>query len=381
MSAEDETGAGRMDVLIDRATRVVRLLAWIAMFALCCLMLWWLGGTVTRADDPRTAARAIGNAGQAAAGAIARDAASAGEVPGYAGTDVPERRLTATGMADAAQRVLSDPDDAGGDAGRTLVHGTTSRPERPVSASDPAVRRGKLLAANPRAPAHGADGLASGSVTECEAEVGDAESGGACGRVTWCVGADCESVAPESNTGFVEAASRLNMALEMGGDEFDRDDLRFFTGQRRACTIRWGGLANCCRNSGLLVGLANCSSEERKLAQERHDGNTRYLGTRCARRTFFGICIKRERVWCVFGSKLGRILQEQGRRQLGIGWGSCRGLTVAEVERIDFERLDLTEFTENLMEGAREPAVSLPGTGDTQAAMRERIRDFYRRRE
>ena len=78
----------------------------------------------------------------------------------------------------------------------------------------------------------------------------------------------------------------------------------------------------------------------------------------------------------MFGSKLGRILQQQGRSQLGIGWGSCRGLTVAEVESIDFERLDLSEFTQDLMDGSREPSVSLPEAGDTGTAMRTRIRDF-----
>ena len=380
MNAREEMhGAGRADVLIDRATRVVRLITWVAMFALVCLMLWWLGGTAAHAEDPRAAARAIGNAGQAAAGAIARDAASAGEVPGYEGTDVPERRLTDAGMADAARQRLADPDDPGGDAGRALIRGTASRPDRPVAAGDPEVRRGKAIAANPRAPAHGASGLASGSVTECGADVDDAERGGSCGSVAWCVGSDCERVGADANAGFVDAATRLNMAVELGGDEFDRDAVRFFTGDRRACTIRLFGLANCCTNSGALVGLANCSREERELAQERHDGNTRYLGTRCAKRTFFGVCIRRERVWCVFGSKLGRILQEQGRRQLGLGWGSCRGLTVAEVERIDFERLDLSEFTENLMDGGQEPSVSLPGAGDTKDAMRARIRDFYGR--
>ena len=61
---------GRADVLIDRATRIVRLLAWTAMFALCCLMLWTLGGMAAHAEDPKAAARAIGQAGTAAAGAI-----------------------------------------------------------------------------------------------------------------------------------------------------------------------------------------------------------------------------------------------------------------------------------------------------------------------
>ena len=81
----------------------------------------------------------------------------------------------------------------------------------------------------------------------------------------------------------------------------------------------------------------------------------------------------------MFGSKLGRILQQQGRAQLGIGWGDCRGFTVAEVERIDFDRLDLSEFTEDLMDGGRAPSIALPDADGTQALMRTRVRELYRR--
>ncbi len=367
---------GLADILIDRATRIARLLAWIGMFALCCLMLWVMSA---HAEDPKAAARAIGQAGTAAAGAIARDASKAGTVPGYAGTNVPERSLTASGMEDAARARLADPADPGGTAGRAVIEGVTTRPDRPVAVSDPAIARGETIAGNPRNAAHGADGLASGSVSACGSDLQDAGTGGSCGQVRYCVGAGCETVRPKSNTGFVEATTRLNMALELGGEEFDRDDMRFFKGKRRACHIYFGGLANCCKNSGLLVGLANCSASERELAEERSAGNTHYLGKYCSKRTFFGICIRRSRAWCVFGSKLGRILQEQGRSQLGVGWGNCRGLTVAEIESIDFARLDLSEFTENLMDGSMEPSVSLPDGGDTRAAMRTRIRDFYSR--
>ena len=374
-----ELHAGRADVLIDRATRVVRLLAWIAMFGVCCLMLWVIAGMTAHAEDPKAAARAIGQAGTAAAGAIARDASKAGAVPGYAGTDVPERSLTASGMEDAARARLADPDDPGGKAGRAVIEGTTVRPPANVPATDPLVQRSAGIAASPQSSVHGADGLASGGVTGCGADLGNAQHGGSCGSVRYCVGAGCETVQPQSNTGFANATTRLNMALELGGDKFDREDMRFFTGTRQACTIRLFGLANCCRNDGLLEGLAGCSASERELAQERHEGNTHYLGKRCARKTFFGICIRHEKVWCTFGSKLGRILQQQGRGQLGRGWGDCRGFTVAEIESIDFDRLDLTEFTENMLDGSMEPSVSLPDAGDTGAAMRTRVRDFYSR--
>ena len=379
MTQQTEDSEDRIAVAVDRGTRIIRLLTWVAMFVLVCLMLWLVSGMVAKAEDPKAAARAIGAAGAAAAGAIARDAASAGKVPGYAGTEVPERNLTASGMEDAARARLADPHDPGGAAGRAVTEGVTARPSANVPASDAVVRRSETIAASPQSEAHRADGLASGSTADCGADLDDAQDGGTCGSVRWCVGADCETVPSKSNTGFVEATTRLNMALELGGDEFDRQDMSFFTGQRRACHIKLFGLANCCKNSGLLIGLGNCSASERELAEERNAGNTHYLGKYCSKKTLFGVCIRRSRAWCVFGSKLGRILQQQGRAQLGIGWSSCRGLTVAEIEGIDFARLDLSEFTEDLMDGSREPAVSLPDAGDTGTTVRTRIRDFYRR--
>ena len=362
-----------------RTSRATGWLAWALLASVCAFLLWIVFGGVTYAEDPKAAARAIGNAGNAAARTIARDSSNAAEVPGYADTNVPERSLTASGMENAARARLADPDDPGGKAGRTVILGTTQRPERPVAAGDPLVVRSEGISVSPQSPSHRADGLASGSTADCGADLQDADDGGSCGSVRYCVGAGCETVRPEANTGFVEATTRLNMALELGGEEFDRDNLRFFTGQRRACHIKLFGLANCCKNSGLLVGLANCSASERELAEERNAGNTHFLGKYCSKRTLFGICIRHSRAWCVFGSKLGRILQQQGRAQLGIGWPSCRGFTVAEIEGIDFASLDLSEFTEDLMDGSREPSVSLPDAGDTGDAMRTRIRDFYTR--
>ena len=388
MTKQSDLSRDRVEIAVDRATRIARLLTWMAMFALVCLMLWVASGMAARAGEdpgslsgagPKEAARAIGNAGNAAARTIARDASNAADVPGYAGTDVPERNIGASRLRDEGRARLADPDDPGGAAGRTVVEGTTARPAASVPATDPAVTRAEGIVASPQSSAHRADGIASGSTADCGAELEDAEDGGTCGSVTYCVGAGCETVQPRANTGFVNATTRLNMALELGGEEFDRDDRRFFKGRRRRCHVHFGGLANCCRNSGLLVGLANCSAREKQLAKERNAGNTHYLGKNCSRKTLFGICIRRSRSWCVFGSRLGRILQQQGRAQLGIGWSSCRGFTVTEIEAIDFARLDLSEFTENLMEGSMEPTVSLPDADDTGAAMRTRIRDFYRR--
>ena len=264
--------SGRADVLIDRATRVVRLLAWLAMFALCCLMLWVVSGMAARAGDPKAAARELGQAANTAAGAIARNAGSTATVPGYAGTNVPERSLTASGMEDAARARLADPADPGGTAGRAVIEGVTTRPDRPVSGSDPAVVRGETIADNPQNAAHGADGLASGTVSACGSDLQDAGTGGSCGQVRYCVGAGCETVRPRSNTGFVEATTRLNMALELGGEAFDREDMRFFKGKRRACHIYFGGpgqLLQELRAAGRPRQLLGVGTRARRGAQRR----------------------------------------------------------------------------------------------------------------
>ena len=379
MTRGHEVAVARKGALVGRAARIARILAWTAALAFTVLAGWTVSGTVVRAEDAKDAARALGTAGNAAAQSVARDSASAAEIPGYAGTDLPEGGVGADGLEAGGRARLSDLDDPGGDAGRVVVRGATTRPPASVSADGPLAQRADGIAAAPQSPAHGADGLASGSVAECGADLRDAQDGGTCGSVRFCVGADCETVRPRSNTGFVDAATRLNMATELGGGEFDRGSLRFFVGERKACHIHLFGLVNCCSNSGALVGLADCSPEEVELAQERNAGNTHYLGRYCSRRTLFGICIRRSRAWCVFGSKLGRILQQQGRAQLGIPWSDCRGLTVTEIEGIDFERLDLSEFARDLMDASSEPSVSLPDAGDTRDAMRTRIGDFYRR--
>jgi conjugal transfer mating pair stabilization protein TraN len=49
---------------------------------------------------------------------------------------------------------------------------------------------------------------------------------------------------------------------------------------------------------------------------------------------------------------LDKVVQVQGRKQLGINFGSggspnCRGLTLEEIQRIDWEQVDFTEFIED----------------------------------
>ena len=68
-------------------------------------------------------------------------------------------------------------------------------------------------------------------------------------------------------------------------------------------------------------------------------------------------------VYCCFPTKLARILQEEGRKQLGIDWGDCKkplcqGLSFKQLTTLDFSQMDLSEFVEDFREKISEETLS-----------------------
>ena len=75
--------------------------------------------------------------------------------------------------------------------------------------------------------------------------------------------------------------------------------------------------------------------------------------------------------------KLAQIVQQQGRNgQLHIGFGGasspdCRGITVAELQGIDFNKLDFTNFMDDLMKNQK-----IPENDVLTSKTRERIKEI-----
>lgn len=58
---------------------------------------------------------------------------------------------------------------------------------------------------------------------------------------------------------------------------------------------------------------------------------------------------ERTQTYCCYNSRLAKIINVEGRKQLGKGWGdakspNCSGFTPAELQSLDFSRMDLSEF-------------------------------------
>lgn len=189
-------------------------------------------------------------------------------------------------------------------------------------------------------------------------------SGMLCGGQFFCTDGSCAQAATGTNNMFGQAVSSLAAVAAAGKDvsELNNLDVRAFTGESQSCKKFAAGFSNCCKDSGwgLDVGLSSCSSDEKALGKAKEKKITVYVGEYCSKKVL-GVCLEKKRGYCVFGSKLARIVQEQGRRdQLGIGFGSgdspdCRGITVNELQRVNFGVMDFSDFYHDLEENAALP--------------------------
>ena len=99
-----------------------------------------------------------------------------------------------------------------------------------------------------------------------------------------------------------------------------------------------------------LSGILSCEQAEQVLAMKRDNRLCHGTGSYCSQKLpILGTCIETTQSYCCFNSRLARILNEQGRAQLGRGWGSakspdCSGFTLAQLQSLDFSRMDLSEF-------------------------------------
>lgn len=102
--------------------------------------------------------------------------------------------------------------------------------------------------------------------------------------------------------------------------------------------------------------LQGCNQEDMETGVLRGSAMCHEVGSYCKIKIPLVGCVQPAISHCCFNSKLGRILQEQGRPQLksftslpsGI-WGeiknpNCRGFTADEFQALDFSRMDLSEY-------------------------------------
>lgn len=175
-----------------------------------------------------------------------------------------------------------------------------------------------------------------------------------CGVNTFCLDGDCYDPEPSQSSAqdFNKNVSAL-AALSKAAENLT-DPPEIFQGKAMKCNDKAFGFADCCKDGGwgTDVGIAQCSSTEKALGKAKEKKITIYIGSYCDKK-ILGSCIKKKKSYCVFDSKLGRIIQQDGRRQIGMTFGSsrnpdCRGLSPQEMQRMNFDNMNFSDFYSDL---------------------------------
>ncbi len=200
------------------------------------------------------------------------------------------------------------------------------------------------------------------------------QSGEICDGDVVCLNGECDQIDREPNTEFKDAVVALN-AIAQAGKEFDPDNLTVFKGEAMSCTKAIFGLKNCCVPRGFPL-FGGCDAGDQALKDRREKGECTYVGTWCSSR-FLGVCLERRERHCCFLSKISRILQEQGRNQIGKVWANprdeqCSGFTIAEFQQLDLSRMDFSEVYAEFTDAAR-----LPEELSTVSAMQAKITAYF----
>lgn len=116
---------------------------------------------------------------------------------------------------------------------------------------------------------------------------------------------------------------------------------------------------------GFIQAFFTCKNDmsegEKSLAYRRGANLCVEVGEYCSKKVkvgFIKLCRTKKKTYCCFNSKLARIINQEGRKQLGnVGWGTaknprCEGFTIEEFNSIDISKMDLSEFVDEIVANA-----------------------------
>lgn len=212
-----------------------------------------------------------------------------------------------------------------------------------------------------------------------------------------------------ASNGFAQAAAMLSAVQGIAShtecsDPTDPSTCQIFEGKAQACRKgrgKWQDLWNCCDIAGgedlldennyveailndgaeelfigpnvvaffgaaemLLTFFVPCNDDEIELATSTEIDAAVYMGSYCGDKISLGftdICIRRDRMYCAWPTALGKVIMEQARPQLGLGWGNppkypnCSGLTISQLGNLDWSQIDLSDWANKLIETGNLP--------------------------
>jgi conjugal transfer mating pair stabilization protein TraN len=200
-----------------------------------------------------------------------------------------------------------------------------------------------------------------------------------CAKDVFCVSGNCASSSPakagEQDSGktmaylsiLTEAAKEviednknnpIDLKVKSAKEVIEQNEHKpvIFAGTKIECSknILPGITKDCCADN---EGIFSCADDEKRLIEAKRAGRAIEVGEYCHNKApLTGVCTSYHTAYCVFGSRLARIIQNDGRKnQLGIGFGyvndddkgsnvDCRAITPYELSKMDFSKMNFGEL-------------------------------------
>nr|WP_254451701.1 conjugal transfer protein TraN [Duganella vulcania] len=215
-------------------------------------------------------------------------------------------------------------------------------------------------------------------------------------KSTWTVGSSAAPATEAQVTSSLETASgvstwatmqsdmckqAINFADELGIDHsvLTGQGGLFTEGENGLTTLNWAGNSQLAMLSEIFFWLQvitwaliiyqiiffDCSDQGAyQLAANKKLNLCVYTGEYCSSKVSFGfikVCTQYTKSYCCYNSILARIVNEQGRPQIGKSWGGgehpdCSGFSADQLSALDFTAMDLTEYFNSLNVAGVAPA-------------------------
>lgn len=206
----------------------------------------------------------------------------------------------------------------------------------------------------------------------------------ACVKDLFCADGDCTEHDGTQNSDF--AKSIAPMAVAGGaGQEYAKTQASLFSGHEVKCKIWPINFIDCCSDKGWgeTLNLAHCRDEDKALGKAKMNYLAHYVGEYCAEKVL-GVCVESKRTYCVFDTKMARIIQEEGRlKQLNPNaFGTaenptCGGMSVTELQSLDMGKIEFLRPKYPFNEGPPLEAAGLvvtpPNTGNINDEVIRRV--------
>lgn len=116
-----------------------------------------------------------------------------------------------------------------------------------------------------------------------------------------------------------------------------------------------------------------CTPEEQTFMLKEGQNLCVYLDSYCSDKVL-GACVEKKERNCCFNSVIAKLINRQGRAQLGMDMMQCGGFNKDQLSMLDFSSMDFTEFIQTIVPTNPDTAST---SSDVTTKATQKVKDYY----